>query len=174
MLTSARTTLAVNGIIALIFGVLALFLPKETVMVVAKYFGLVLLIGGIVNLVIIFTNKKDASSQSGGIIQAVAGIVLGIIIFLYTKESLAIFVVVIGIWALIFGVVQILIATRLSKGNKIRDMLIFNGILTTVFGVLLFFNPFKSAVILTFVAGVLALIIGIAMIYFAIRLKELT
>lgn len=172
MLASYRTTLAVNGTIAIIFGVLALFLPKETIMIIAKYFGLVLLIGGVVNLILIFTDKKDNSDQTGGIIQAVAVIVLGAIIFLYTRESLSVFVIVVGIWALIFGVVQILIATRLKKENKVRNWLIFNGLLTTVFGVILFFNPFQSAVALTFVAGVIALIIGIAMIYFAVRLKE--
>lgn len=173
MLSSHRTTLALNGIIALVFGVLALFFPRETIIVVAKYLGLVLLIMGVVILIISFTDKKSNRSQASSITQGVAGVVLGGIIFFYTQESLSVFVILIGIWALIFGIVQIIIATRIKSGNRIRDLLIFNGILTTAFGVILFFNPFQSAVALTFVAGVLAVIIGIGMIYFSYQLKNL-
>jgi uncharacterized membrane protein HdeD (DUF308 family) len=50
-------------------------------------------------------------------------------------------------------------------------MLVVNGLLTLVFGVVMFFNPFQSAVAFIFITGVLALVIGVFLLYFAYKVK---
>ena len=45
-LKSYRFTLAINGVVAVLFGVLVLFVPKETIHVVAIWFGALVLVAG--------------------------------------------------------------------------------------------------------------------------------
>ena len=50
--------LALNGIIAILFGVLAIFVPSSTILVLGKYFGFVVLLGGLILLFVAIRHAK--------------------------------------------------------------------------------------------------------------------
>jgi uncharacterized membrane protein HdeD (DUF308 family) len=60
--------------------------------------------------------------------------------------------------------------SELLPGEK--NTLLVNGIITLVFGIILFFNPFESAKFLVVISGILAFIFGIVLIAISIRLKN--
>ena len=78
----------------------------------------------------------------------------------------------IGIWAMIIGIFQIVVSIKTASQHKNKNVLLFNGILSMIFGLILFFNPFETAVFLTFLAGILALLLGIVLIYMAISFHK--
>jgi uncharacterized membrane protein HdeD (DUF308 family) len=163
---------AINGVIALLFGVLALTVPDTTILVFAKYFGLLVLVSGIILLVIGINNRRNNKPFTVLLIEAVAAIVIGLIIVFYTQQSLTLFVILIGLWAVIMGAVQLIVASQV-KGNKTdRNILIFNGLFTLVLGVLIFSNPWESAHIFVTIAGLIAVVTGILLLYFAYRFKS--
>lgn len=79
---------------------------------------------------------------------------------------------IIGSWAVLIGIVQLYIATKpeLLAGEK--NTLLVNGIITLVFGIILFFNPFATAAFLVVISGILAFIFGIILIAMSIRIKN--
>ena len=166
-------TFFINGIIALIIGALLLFVPDETILVITRYFGILLLIGGIVLMVIAIRNIRSDQPYAILMIEALVAIVIGILLIFYTQKSLELFVILIGAWALIIGIVQMIVSVRLKDQISNYSLLLINGFLTGLLGVLLFFNPFEALVALGIIVGILAMLVGILLIYFAFRVKDL-
>ncbi len=164
--------LAFNGVIALLFGLMAIFAPEDTLKVIVMYFGIIMLIIGIAMLFGVYSSMKNKLKYGTDLVSALITIALGVVLAFFTEKSLEIFVIVVGIWAIMLGVGQLLImSTVQSKGDK--QFLLFSSLFTIAFGVLLFFNPFASASIFVVLIGIMAAIIGIVLISFAFKLKNL-
>ncbi len=164
--------LAFNGVIALLFGLMAIFAPEDTLKVIVMYFGIIMLIIGIAMLFGVYSSMKNKLKYGTDLVSALITIALGVVLAFFTEKSLEIFVIVVGIWAIMLGVGQLLImSTVQSKGDK--QFLLFSSLFTIAFGVLLFFNPFASASIFVILIGIMAAIIGIVLISFAFKLKNL-
>jgi uncharacterized membrane protein HdeD (DUF308 family) len=161
----------INGIIGLIIGILLLFVPEDTILSLTRYFAILLIISGIVLLVVAIKNLRADQPYAVLLIEALAAILIGLLVLIYTKQSLEFFVILIGIWALIIGIVQMIISTRLRDKIRNHSLLMINGFLTAALGVLLFFNPFSSLIVLGYIVGILALLVGSLLIYFSIKIK---
>tara|TARA_Y100000385_G_scaffold289529_1_gene359277 strand:+ start:15002 stop:15598 length:597 start_codon:yes stop_codon:yes gene_type:complete len=164
--------LAFNGIIALLFGLLAIFAPRETLEVVIKYFGVVMLIVGVAMLFGAYSSMKNKLNYGTDLISAIITVALGVVLSFFTEKTLEVIVVVIGIWAIVLGIGQLIIMSALtSKPDK--NYMLYSGLFTLAFGALMFFNPFTMASIMTVVVGIMAAIIGVVLISFAFKLKNL-
>jgi len=164
--------LAFNGIIALLFGLMAIFAPLDTLHIIITYFGIIMMIVGIAMLFGVYSSMKNKLSYGSDLISALITIGLGIVLAFFTGKALEIFVIVIGIWAIMLGIGQLIIMSSLQgKGDK--KFLLFTGLFTLVFGALLFFNPFTMASIVLLIVGAMAVIIGLVLISFAFKLKNL-
>lgn len=164
--------MAINGLIALIFGLLAIFSPLDTLKVVIMYFGIVMIIVALAMLIGVYSSMKNKLNYGADLISAIITLGLGLILAFFTEKTLEIFVIVLGIWAIMLGIGQLIImAAMTSKGDK--QFMLYSGIFTLIFGVLLFFNPFAMASIMAIVVGVMASIIGLVLISFAFKLKNL-
>jgi uncharacterized membrane protein HdeD (DUF308 family) len=175
-MTSKATTnwwaLAFNGIIALLFGLMAIFSPVDTFKVIIMYFGIVMLIIGVAMFIGVYTSMKNKLNYGNDLITSIITIGLGIVLTFFTQRSLEIFAIVVGVWAIILGISQLVIMMNIqSSGDK--KILLINGIITLAFGVLLFFNPFTLASIFIVLTGVLSVIIGVILIAVAIKIKNL-
>jgi len=163
-----RTPLLINGILAVLFGLFAIFVPTETSLIIVKYFGAVLIIGGVfalVQAIQLIKNKKDYLSQ---LVSSIVSILVGLFIVLYTHRSMEIFAIIMGIWAIVLGFVQLFIALRLFESGGNKNLIIVNSIITLIFGLILLFNPFNSVIALVIFVGIMALIAGSILIYFSI------
>ncbi|MCK4287907.1 MAG: DUF308 domain-containing protein, partial [Bacteroidales bacterium] len=134
--------LAVNGLIALLLGILIISTPATTLIIIGKYFGLVILVGGLILLFTAFYNIKKEKSYGLILIESVITIILGILILIYTRKTLEIFVILIGIWAIIIGISQLAILIDKNYYTSGKYLFLFNGLLTVVLGVFMLFNPF--------------------------------
>jgi uncharacterized membrane protein HdeD (DUF308 family) len=164
-------TFLINGIIALVIGFLLLFVPQDTILTITRYFGILLLVAGGVLLIVAIRNLRADQPYAILLIEALAAILIGFLLIFYTRQGLELFVILIGIWALIIGIVQMIISLKLRDKMTNYSLLLVNGFLTAVLGVLLFFNPFATLVILGYVVGILALFVGALLIYFSLKLK---
>ncbi len=131
------------------------------------YFGIVLLIGGgfgLVNAINLMKKKHDYLSP---LINSIVGILVGLFIVIYTHRSLEVFAIILGIWAVILGFVQLFIAINLFPPGRDKNLILLNSAITLIFGLILFFNPFNSVVALIFLVGALALVFGGILVYFS-------
>ncbi len=165
-------TLAVNGAIAIIFGVLAIFVPGPTLITIVTYFGIVILLLGIAMLVGVILNIRNGLGYGTDLAEAIILIVVGVLLTFYTQQSLKVFVVVIGSWAILIGLLQLFFAFKVSPELNGKNTLLINGGLTLLFGIILFFNPFQAAVFVLVLTGILSIAIGIILVVMAMKMKN--
>ena len=164
--------MAFNGLIALLFGLMAIFAPLDTLKVIIKYFGIVMIIVGIAMLFGVYSSMKNKLNYGTDLVSAVITVGLGVVLAFFTEKTLVIFAIVVGVWAIILGIGQLIIMKNLeSKGDK--QFLLYSGLFTLIFGILLFFNPFAMASIFVVIMGIMSTIIGVVLISFAFKLKNL-
>ena len=164
--------LAVNGAIAIIFGVLAIFVPGPTLITLVIYFGIVILLLGIAMLTGVILNIRNGLGFGTDLAEAILLIVIGVLLTFYTQQSLKVFVIIIGSWGVLIGLLQLFIAFKVSPELNGKNTLLINGGLTLLFGIVLFFNPFQAAVFVLVLTGILAIAVGIILIILAIKMKN--
>lgn len=164
---------ALNGFIALVYGFLALFLPSETLILVARYTGIIILLTGIIFAFVSYNRSQKKFPFGIMLAEAIVLIILGILILVYTVETISFFVSLIGIWAIVIGIIQLV--ALVDVGSKIanKNFFLINAILSLLFGTLLLLNPFTAIKTLVIISGLLALFFGFVMIWFAFNLKSL-
>ena len=165
--------LTLNGIIAIVYGIIAVIVPETTVLTIVMYFGIVILIIGLAMLWGAIKNIKAKLPYAADLISSLVTIIVGVLLTFYTSKSLTIFVMIIGVWAILVAIVQFYLATRPDFIPSEKNTFWINGAIALIFGIILFFNPFAIANILVVISGILAFIIGVILISMSVRLRNL-
>ena len=161
-----------NGLIALLYGVLAIFASEALILTIVTYLGILILIAGLAMLYGVYSNFKHDLPYGFDLVQALIVFILGVLLAFFSRQSLLIFVIIIGSWAVLMGAVQLYYAFSLPSEYGGKNSFIINGLITLVFGVALFFNPFDMANYMVILTGILALLVGVILIFLAFKLKS--
>ena len=161
-----------NGLIALFYGILAIFASNTLILTIVTYLGILIMVTGIAMLYGVYSNYKNSQPYGFDLLQSLIIFILGVLLSFFSQQSLLIFVVIIGSWAILMGAVQLYYAFNLPTGYNGKSSFIVNGLVTLVFGVALLFNPFDMANFMVVLTGVLALLIGIMLIILSLKLKS--
>ncbi|HKO66689.1 MAG TPA: HdeD family acid-resistance protein [Burkholderiaceae bacterium] len=106
------------------------------------------------------------------VVRGVAAVIFGVLAFMWPAMTLAVLLLFWGAYALIDGVLAVVAAFRVRDRGKPFWALLIVGVLGVAAGILTFFWPGITAlVLLTFIA-VWALVMGIFQIVAAIRLRK--
>ncbi len=165
--------LAFNGIIAILYGIIAIFVPGPTVITIVTFFGIFILIIGLAILWGAISNIRAHLPYAADLTSAIVTIIVGVLLTFYTSKSLTIFVMIIGAWAILVAAVQLYLATRSEFIPAEKHTFLINGLISLAFGVILFFNPFETTQMLVVISGILAFIVGVVLIYMAVKLKNI-
>ncbi len=164
--------LAINGAIAIIFGALAIFVPQATLITLVTYFGIIILLLAVAMLIGVFMNIKNGLGYGTDLAEAIVLLVIGVLLTFYTTQSLKVFVIVIGSWGILIGLMQLFFAFKVSPDLNGKTTLLINGGLTLLFGIVLFFNPFQAAEIFVVLIGILAILVGTILVVLAVKMKN--
>src|SRR5271166_1182450 len=154
-------TIALRGVIAVLFGLIALAAPGAALLSLALLFGAYLLMDGIIGLVVT-VRAVGADARWGALLaEAVLNIVMGLIALFMPAAAVLAFVLLLAAWALITGALLLTAAFRLHASHG-RWWLAFGGVASLVWGVLLAAAPLIGAVVLAWWLGIYAIISGAA------------
>jgi uncharacterized membrane protein HdeD (DUF308 family) len=81
--------------------------------------------------------------------------------------------ILVGAWALVTGIAEIVAAIRLRKQIEGELMLGLAGLVSAIFGVLVLVWPIAGAVTIATLIGIFALIYGVVLIVLGFRLRRL-
>lgn len=162
-----------NGLLAIFYAIFALFVPEGTLVVLAKYSGLFILIAGFVMLAMAIYRIRKQVPYGIAMSQAIITLVLGSLILIYTQQTISFFVMLLGIWALLLGVMLLVILVNLGHALPNKNMLLGNALVSLLFGVILLINPFEGAKAMVILSGVLSLGFGIILLWFSFQLRNL-
>ena len=158
----------VRGVIAIVFGVMAFVWPGLTALTLVYIWGAYALVDGVLAI---------AAAVMGGnpmprwwlAVVGVAGIVAGLLTFIWPSTTALVLVLFIAAWAIVLGILDIYGAIKLRKEIEGEWFLILNGAAAVLFGVLLFWQPGIGALAVVYIIGAYAIFFGI--IYVALGLK---
>lgn len=165
--------LSINGILAILFGGLALY-DSETFMIsISKYFGLLILIGGILLFLGALDQRRKQKSYTLMMTEAVIMAALGILIMIYPMETLRVFLILIGVWSFLLGLSKIYVGLSIGKEFRSRYAFIFGGFLFTIIGLMLLIDPVWAGSNLLLVFGFIFVVLGIMLVYFSFKIRNL-
>ena len=149
--------ITLKGIVALIFGLIALFYPVRTIEFITLVFGWMLLIVGVVYVIGALTHTKHNKSWGLWLFEGIIDLILGLIILIFPIFAVGAFMILIAIWALIMGIWRIYLAFQFKTQ---RGLLLFSGIVSVIFGILVLINPFVGAGAIMIVIGIWAITVS--------------
>jgi uncharacterized membrane protein HdeD (DUF308 family) len=164
---------AVRGVVAVIFGVVAFARPEQALQALVLVFGAYALVDGIFAMFAGIAARGYFERWWAVLLEGVAGVVIGLLTFFWPNITALVLLYFIAAWALITGIFEIVAAIQLRRVITGEWMLILGGLLSIVFGVLLFVFPVAGAVSVIWVIGIYAVVFGISEIIFAFRLNSL-
>ncbi|MDB5762220.1 MAG: hypothetical protein JWQ21_1215 [Herminiimonas sp.] len=174
MLSRSWGTLALRGVIAILFGVLALIWPDLTLLALAALFAAYALLTGAVLAVGAVKNRKSSEDWWLLLLIGLVSLGAGAIAVVHPALTALVLVLVMGANALITGVLDIATAIRLRKIIRNEWLLILSGVASIVFGVLVFLFPDAGALALVWLISLYALVTGILIMALAFRLRAKT
>jgi len=164
--------LALNGLIFTLFGILILFFTQEFIKTMLIYFGIVMLILGGITLLAGINNIRRDKAGAVLLLEAIIGIAIGLALIIFPEASTKLFLVMVGIWAVIVGIIQLVIIINLKESLNRKNLHMINGLLTIGLGVVLLFNPFQWAIFLIKLVGVCAVLFGGLLVWFALAVRR--
>ena len=157
----------IQGIVALIVGILLLLDPAATTAVVVQFLGFYWVIGGVLQLVAMFTdNSMWGWKLLGGILGIVAGLVVIRHPFWSTILVPTVMVIFLGVNGLIIGFISL--AQAFKGGGWMAGIL---GVISIMISLALLGSPMISALALPWVYGMIGVVGGLIAIYSAFKLK---
>ena len=166
--------LTLKGILAIIFGIFATFVPGVTLITLMIYFGLFIILSGIFLIVGSISHKKNNKKWGMWLFEGILDIIIGLVVVFYPKLSLDIFIVILAIWAISIGFTQLFSALNSNHVKSARWLMLINAVIVIVFAIVLFINPFESAMAMTYIVGIFALLFGIFITVYSFKLKDIT
>jgi uncharacterized membrane protein HdeD (DUF308 family) len=166
------SALIVRGIVGVVVGLVAFLWPGITIAGLVVIFGAYAIVDGMTNLVLGFS-RTGAHGRWAHVLQGVVGIAAGALTFIWPAITALVLILLIGAWAIITGLFEIAAAIRLRRVITGEWMLVLSGIVSILFGVLVFAFPLAGAVGISWVLGVYAMAAGLILISLGVRLRKL-
>jgi uncharacterized membrane protein HdeD (DUF308 family) len=163
--------LAVRGVAAIIFGVLAWFWPDITLIALVILFGAYVLVDGIFNLI---TAVLGRSREPRWIVavMGIAGILIGILTLAWPDLTAVALVYLIAAWAGAIGAMAVLAAITLHRENEDERLQVLIGVIAILFGVFIAIFPGPGALALVWLIGAFAVAHGVLLLALAVRLRQ--
>jgi uncharacterized membrane protein HdeD (DUF308 family) len=164
-------TLVVRGIAALIFGIVALMLPASALLALVILFGAYAFIDGVFALASAIT-RRDREGRGWLAVEGIAGIVAGIITAIWPGLTAVALIALFGAWALLTGVMKIVLAIRLHKEIRGEWLLALSGVASIVVAVLILATPARATLALIWTLGIFAIVLSGLLIGLAFRVRH--
>jgi uncharacterized membrane protein HdeD (DUF308 family) len=161
----SRGTAAVRGLLAVALGGVLMAWPSITIGTVVVLFAIFVFSDAIVSAIRVFGLGRSAGDRALLGIRAAIEITAGVAALAYPGVTAGVMTVLIGIYAITAGGLEMAVAGRLSKvGAGGTGWLIAGGLLTLVTGVALAVWPGIGAVTLALVFGAYLAISGLVLL----------
>jgi uncharacterized membrane protein HdeD (DUF308 family) len=163
--------IALRGVLAILFGIIAVASPGSAFAALVILFGAYAFVDGIFALVALLRGAgKDRFWVL--VLEAIVGIGIGVLTVARPAATALALLYYVGIWAILTGILEVVAAIRLRKEITGEFWLGLAGVLSIAFGVLLFATPEAAALALTLWIGAYAIVFGVMLLLLAFRLRR--
>jgi uncharacterized membrane protein HdeD (DUF308 family) len=163
--------IAIRGVLAILFGAVALIFPGATILSLVIVFSAYLVVDGIFAIVSAVRAARQHERWWTLALAGVVNIVGGALVYLWPGLTVLAFVLLTAAWSIVTGTLILAAAFRLNLQHG-RLWLVLGGAANLAFGILLILAPLAGAVVLTWWLGAWALVFGALLLALAFRLRS--
>lgn len=164
--------IALRGVAAVIFGLVAIAWPAIALAVLVLVWGAYAFVDGVFTLLAAARMRESGRPIWPLVLVGLLGVIAGLVAFFWPALTALGLLMLIAAWALVTGVLQIIAAIRLRKALANEWWLGLSGALSVLFGVLMIANPGAGAVAVAWVIGAYAVFFGVMLVLLALRLRK--
>src|SRR5580693_3887604 len=162
MFKSSSTSMILLGILAVVFGILAL------VTLFAVYAFMAAGLEGARAF-----SSRAAGPVLGHLLLGLIDLAAGVFALAWPAPTAFVLVIVVAAWALGGGVAEVFAGFQAGENAGTRALFLLSGLVSVAFGVLLFARPGIGAVTLALLFGLYALIYGFSQITAGVQIRHL-
>jgi uncharacterized membrane protein HdeD (DUF308 family) len=172
MFKSTSTSLILLGILAVITGIIAIAWPGITVFALVLVFAIYAFIDAGLEAMRAFSSRT-AGPVFGHLLLGLISIAAGVVALAWPAPTALVLVLVIGAWAVVGGIVEVVNGFGAGETAGTRAMYILTGLVAVAFGVLLFARPGLGAITLALLFGLFSMVFGITRITLGVQMHQL-
>ena len=171
MFKQTSTSLILLGILAVIVGIIAIAWPGVTVYALVLLFAVYAFLDAGLQAARAFS-ARTAGPVFGHLLLGLISLAAGVVAVIWPAPTALVLVLVIGAWAVIGGLVELVNGFGHGETAGTRAMFILTGLVSVAFGVLLFARPNVGAITLALLFGLFSMIYGICEITLGAQLRR--
>lgn len=161
-----------RGIALVLFGIAAVFWPKETIVIFIYLFSALILISGVVSIV---HGISEVSKGNSWFLTVLIGVVeagVGVYLLRHPKVTFTTLILLIGFVLIIRGIAEIVNAFLEQGRASDLTLRAFGGFLALVVGVIMLFQKQSAGIAFVWIIGLYAILAGCLQIGMAIEAKR--
>lgn len=161
-----------RGIVALLFGIMALISVQFVLLFLVYLFGAYVLLDGILAIIVSLQDRRSSSGWWVLLLLGIVGVIVGLITFVHPGNVALLIFYLVAIWLIISGLFVIISAFTLRAAGA-EWLLVVVGVFSIIVGIVFFIHPTTSILSIVWLLGIFALVYGIIQIVRAIQLRSL-
>lgn len=172
-LASGWWKFALRGLFAIIFGIVALIKPDQTLQVLVLAFGAFALFDGTLAVFAGISMAPFFSRWWAVLLEGIVGIIIGLVTFFSPNITAVSLYCFIGGWAIINGILEIVTAIEYRKEITDEWTLVVSGVFSIIFGILMFVFPLAGSLSLAWLISIYAIAFGLSEAVLSFRLYSI-
>jgi uncharacterized membrane protein HdeD (DUF308 family) len=164
--------LLVRGVLAILFGIIALVAPGIALLAFIYVFAAYALLDGIAAIVVSLQERRFLRIWWVLLLEGIAGIIFGILAFAWPGETALVLLYLVAFWALVTGVIEISAAFIVPGTTGQRWGVGLAGLLSLIFGVILLVRPGAGLLAILWLVGIYAIAFGLSLIVYGFQVRS--
>ena len=166
-------TIVLRGVLALAFGVVAFLWPGVTLATLIVLFGGYAVADGLVSVILGIKDYGNHERWWATLIGGFVSMTAGIITLMMPGQTAIALLILIAIWAMLHGVLDVIAAIRLRHVIEGEWRLALAGVLSIGFGLLLIAFPGTGALAAVWWVGTYAILMGAMLVMLGLRARKI-
>lgn len=163
-------TLALRGVLAILFGLVLLFAPGLALITFVLFFAAYALADGILTAIAALTQRTQKNWWVH-LLEGIVSVIAGIVAFVYPGITLLVLLTIFAIWAILTGVFEIWAAVELRKEIENEWLLGLSGGASILFGLLLLIRPGTTLLAVSIFLSFYLIAFGVLLIVLAFQMR---
>jgi len=163
--------LAARGVLAILFGLFALTRPGVALPSLVMGFGVAVLLSGILAIVAGVRAEENQERSWPLTSEGIIAVAVGLLALLLPGATARLWLFVVSGFVFVSGILHIFAAIRLRRDIRDERVLVVNGALTAVFGVMMILLPWAGLLALVWLVGASSFCFGLLLVVVSLRLR---
>jgi uncharacterized membrane protein HdeD (DUF308 family) len=172
VLKSTATSLILRGILAVIVGLIAIAWPGVTILALVILFASYAFFDAVLQFERAFGSRR-AGPVLGHLLLGLIDVAAGLFALVWPAPTAFVLVIVVAVWAFVGGFAEIWAGFGSGEGVGTRAVFIIAGLVSVLFGVVLFARPGVGALTLALLFGLYSMIYGFSQINAGIHARQM-